>query len=203
MLLRRLVVAATIITALLHCRICSRQRRLPRPPPQHPTSVPFIRKQPSTVATNPHNCYHSPYKVIAAKFADTKQPGLMLLVLNQSYLLWNAEICPSKPLCRVSPKFQSRRSATELFTVSRSALVLRLLHSIAVSLLLHCHAMLRARGVPLDLCGAQLCRAPSLVPGARPLLRRRLGGNCTVASSSPCEPAIFITKSFNFSPSLR
>ena len=71
-LLRRLVVAATIITALLHCRICSRQRRLPRPPPQHPTSVPFIRKQPSTVATNPHNCYYSPYKVIAAKFADTK-----------------------------------------------------------------------------------------------------------------------------------
>ena len=105
----------------------------------------------------------------------------MLLVVNQSYLLWNAEICPSKPLCRVSPKFQSRRSATELFTVSRSALVLRLLHSIAVSLLLHCHAMLRARGVPLDLCGAQLCRALSLVPGARPLLRRRLGGNCTVA----------------------
>ena len=76
----------------------------------------------------------------------------MLLGVNQSYLLWNAEICPSKPLCRVSPKFQSRRSATELFTVSRSALVLRLLHSIAVSLLLHCHAMLRARGVPLDLC---------------------------------------------------
>ena len=120
----------------------------------------------------------------------------MLLGVNQSYLLWNAEICPSKPLCRVSPKFQSRRSATELFTVSRSALVLRLLHSIAVSLLLHCHAMLRARGVPLDLCGPQLCRALSLVPGARPLLRRRLGGNCTVAlaSSSPCEPAIFITK---------
>ena len=76
----------------------------------------------------------------------------MLLGVNQSYLLWNAEICPSKPLCRVSPKFQSRRPATELFTVSRSALVLRLLHSIAVSLLLHCHAMLRARGVPLDLC---------------------------------------------------
>ena len=108
----------------------------------------------------------------------------MLLVVSQSYLLWNAEICPSKPLCRVSPKFQSRRSATELFTVSRSALVLRLLHSIAVSLLLHCHAMLRARGVPLDLCGPQLCRALSLVPGARPLLRRRFGGNCTVALAS-------------------
>ena len=45
----------------------------------------------------------------------------MLLGVNQSYLLWNAEICPSKPLCRVSPKFQGRRSATELFTVSRSS----------------------------------------------------------------------------------
>ena len=46
---RRLVVVAGImITALLHCRICSRtgSTGLPRPPPQHPTSVPFIRKQP-------------------------------------------------------------------------------------------------------------------------------------------------------------
>ena len=41
---RRLVVSG-IITALLHCRICSRtggSDGVPRPPPQHPTSVPFI-----------------------------------------------------------------------------------------------------------------------------------------------------------------
>ena len=45
---RLVVVAGIIITALLHCRICSRtgSTGVPRPPPQHPTSVPFIRKQP-------------------------------------------------------------------------------------------------------------------------------------------------------------
>ena len=64
---------------------------------------------------------------------------------------WNVGICPFffsflKPLCRVSPKFQSRRSDTDLFA---------LFQHFAVSCparLLHCRAILRARGVPLDLC---------------------------------------------------
>ena len=65
---------------------------------------------------------------------------------------------PSKPLCRVSLKFQGRRSATELFTVSRSSSALLPLSCTALLsllLLLHCHAMLCARGVPLDLCAGQ------------------------------------------------
>ena len=64
---------------------------------------------------------------------------------------WNVGIFPIfssflKPLCRVSPKFQSRRSDTDLFA---------LFQHFAVSCparLLHCRAILRARGVPLDLC---------------------------------------------------
>ena len=129
---RRLAFPGTIITALLHCRICSGTGSggLPRPPPQHPTSVPFIRKQPGFQPSPQTLTRHT--RSLPLSSLLTPQIICDALVAKAS-CLWNVEICsPSKPLCRVSPKFQGRRSATESSLLCRSLLHCYL-YGIAVS----------------------------------------------------------------------
>ena len=146
--------------------------------------------------------------------------------------LWNVEICSLEAVVSCfsqipgpSVSHRALYCVAALFctVASRAALQCCLL------LLLHCHAMLRARGVPLDLCAADpqhcatqqadaahtmaldLCRGPTTTTtssttttAAGAAATVAVGGNCTVAlaSSSPCELLLFIALSFNFSPNL-
>ena len=97
---RRLAFPGTIITALLHCRICSGTGSggLPRPPPQHPTSVPFIRKQPGFQPSPQTLTRHT--RSLPLSSLLTPQIICDALVAKAS-CLWNVEICSPRSRCVV------------------------------------------------------------------------------------------------------